>query len=195
VRHRVLLIATSQGLIWLDTGTREMLPTVQSSIVKLGFQLQDVKILLTSHAHRDHVEGHTAMKHATGAQVMAIAEEAPALSSGKDLSAVADIGREPVAIDRELHDGDGVVLGDVTMHAVLTAGHTPGCTTWTTTARDGGRSYSVVFACVPQEYLADCEADLQRRPQQNRSGRWHSAPSQDTWLIHPRMAGLGPACA
>jgi glyoxylase-like metal-dependent hydrolase (beta-lactamase superfamily II) len=144
------LIATSQGLILLDTGTREMLPMVQSSIVKLGFQLQDVKILLTSHAHWDHVEGHAAMKRATGAQVMAIAEEAPALSSGKDLSAVADIGWEPVAIDRVLHDGDDVVLGDVTMHAVLTAGHTPGCTTWTTTARDSGRSYSVVFVCIPQ---------------------------------------------
>jgi glyoxylase-like metal-dependent hydrolase (beta-lactamase superfamily II) len=231
------LIATSQGLILLDTGTREMLPMVQSSIVKLGFQLQDVKILLTSHAHWDHVEGHAAMKRATGARVMAIAEEVPALSSGKDLSATGDIGWEPVAIDRVLHDGDDVVLGDVTMHALLTAGHTAGCTTWTTTARDSGRSYSVVFICVPQaaagvkllgskqqptladdlarslrvlkalspdiyldghpeeifagkvarlragdvpnplvdhagyrKYLADCESDLQRRLQQERSG-------------------------
>jgi glyoxylase-like metal-dependent hydrolase (beta-lactamase superfamily II) len=144
------LIATSQGLILLDTGTREMLPMVQSSIVKLGFQLHDIKILLTSHAHWDHVEGHAAMKRATGAQVMAIAEDAPALASGKDLSAAGDIGWEPIAIDRVLHDGEDVVLGDVTMHALLTAGHTQGCTTWTTTARDSGRSYSVVFVCVPQ---------------------------------------------
>lgn len=231
------LIATSQGLILLDTGTREMLPMVQSSIVELGFRLQDLKILLTSHAHWDHVEGHAAMKRATGAQVMAIAEEAPALSSGKDRSAAGDLGWEPVTIDRVLHDGDDVVLGDVTMHALLTLGHTPGCTTWTTTARDSGRSYSVVFICVPQaaagvkllgskqqptladdlarslrvlkalspdiyldghpedilagkiarlrageipnplvdhagyrKYLADCEADLQRRLQQERSG-------------------------
>jgi glyoxylase-like metal-dependent hydrolase (beta-lactamase superfamily II) len=145
------LISTSQGLILLDTGTREMLPMVQSSIVKLGFQLRDIKILLTGHAHWDHVEGHAAMKRATGAQVMAIAEEAAALSSGqKDAADPDDLGWEPVAIDRVLHDGDDVVLGDVTMHALLTAGHTPGCTTWTTTARDSGRSYSVVFICVPQ---------------------------------------------
>ncbi|HEU4730865.1 MAG TPA: subclass B3 metallo-beta-lactamase [Kofleriaceae bacterium] len=143
------LIASSHGLILLDTGTREMLPRVQASIVKLGFRLSDVKILLTSHAHWDHVEGHAAMQRATGAQVMAMAEEAPAISSGKDLSAVGDIGWEPVRVDRVLHDGEDVVLGDVTMHALLTAGHTQGCTTWTTTATDHGRTYSVVFVCVP----------------------------------------------
>lgn len=143
------LIATSRGLILLDAGTREMAPMVQSSIVKLGFQLQDVKILLTSHAHWDHVEGDAAMKRATGAQVMAMAEDAPALTSGTDLSAVADLGWEPIAVDRVLHDGDDVVLGDVTMRAVRTAGHTQGCTTWTTTAKDHGRTYSVALVCVP----------------------------------------------
>jgi len=144
------LIATSQGLILLDTGTREMRPMVQSSIVKLGFRVADVKIILTSHAHWDHVEGHAAMKRATGAQIMAIAEEAPALLSGKDMTDPDEIRWEPVAVDRVLHDGDDVVLGDVTMHALLTAGHSPGCTTWTTTARDSAQSYSVVFICIPQ---------------------------------------------
>lgn len=147
------LIATSHGLILLDAGTREMAPMVQSSIVKLGFQVSDIKIILTSHAHWDHVEGVAAMKRATGAQVMALAEEVPALSSGTERSAppdLDDIAWEPVTVDRVLHDGDDVVLGDVAMHALLTAGHTPGCTTWTTTAKDGGRAYSVVFICIPQ---------------------------------------------
>ncbi len=143
------LISTSRGLILLDTGTREMLPMVQAGIVKLGFQLRDVKIILNGHAHWDHVEGHAAMKQATGAQVMEMAEEAPALSSGKDMTG-DDIGWDPVAVDRVLHDGEDVVLGDVTMHALLTAGHTQGCTTWTTTAKDSGRSYAVVFICIPQ---------------------------------------------
>ena len=147
------LIATSRGLILLDAGTREMLPMVQSSIVKLGFRLQDVKILLTSHAHWDHVEGDAAMKRVTGAQVMALAEEAPALSSGK--SADGDLGWEPIAVDRVLHDGDDVALGDVTMRAVLTAGHTQGCTTWTTTVADHGRSYAVALVCVPMAAAGD----------------------------------------
>ncbi|HZJ64039.1 MAG TPA: subclass B3 metallo-beta-lactamase, partial [Kofleriaceae bacterium] len=147
------LITTSHGLILLDAGTREMAPMVKSSVVKLGFQVSDIKVILTSHAHWDHVEGVAAMKRATGAQVMAIAQEVPALSAGKDLSSIGDpddLGWEPIAVDRILHDGDDVVLGDVTMHALLTAGHSPGCTTWTTTARDSGRSYSVVFVCIPQ---------------------------------------------
>jgi metallo-beta-lactamase class B len=144
------LIATSSGLILLDTGTREMVPHVQASIAKLGFRIGDVKILLNGHAHWDHVEGHAAMKRATGAQVMEMAEDAAALSSGRDpLSDADDPSWEPVAVDRILHDGDDVVLGDVTMHAVLTAGHTPGCTSWTTTTKDAARSYAVVFICVP----------------------------------------------
>jgi len=149
------LIATSRGLILLDAGTREMLPMVQSSIVKLGFQLKDVKIILTSHAHWDHVEGDAAMKRVTGAQVMALAEEVPALSSGKDVPPDGDLGWEPIAIDRVLHDGDDVVLGDVTMHAVLTAGHTQGCTTWTTTVKDHGRAYTVALVCIPMAAAGD----------------------------------------
>src|SRR5262249_28667286 len=61
-----------------------------------------------------------------------------------------DLGWDPVSVDRVLHDGDDVVLGDVTMHALLTAGHTQGCTTWTTTAKDQVRSYAVAFVCYPQ---------------------------------------------
>jgi glyoxylase-like metal-dependent hydrolase (beta-lactamase superfamily II) len=139
------LIATSRGLILLDTGPRELTPVVRAGIVKLGFKLEDVKLLLTSHAHWDHVEGHAAMKQLTGAAVVALAEEAPALSSGKDRSALGGTGWDPVAVDRVLRDGDDVVLGEVTLRALWTPGHTPGTTTWTTTATEHGRTYTVVF--------------------------------------------------
>jgi glyoxylase-like metal-dependent hydrolase (beta-lactamase superfamily II) len=143
------LIATSAGLILLDTGPREMGPVVRAGIVKLGFRLEDVAILLVSHAHWDHVEGLAAMKKLTGARLMVMAEEVPAVSSGKDLS-VGNATWDPAAVDRVLHDGDEVVLGDTTMRALLTAGHTQGCTTWTTTARESQRTYSVAIICVPQ---------------------------------------------
>ncbi|HKE16374.1 MAG TPA: DUF3500 domain-containing protein, partial [Kofleriaceae bacterium] len=110
------LIATSGGLILLDTGPREMIPVVRAGIVRLGFKLEDVSILLVSHAHWDHVEGLAAMKKLTGARVMVMAQEAPAISSGKDLSALGEGGWEPVAVDRVLRDGEDVVLGDTTMH-------------------------------------------------------------------------------
>ena len=139
------IIVTKQGLILLDTGTREMVPIIQSSIEKLGHTLNDVKIILSSHSHWDHVEGHAAMKQATGARIMALGDDAEAISAGKDNSALGGDGWTPAKVDRVLKDGDTVRLGEVTMRAYLTRGHTKGCTTWMTDVMDGGRSYAVVF--------------------------------------------------
>ena len=139
------IIVTKQGLILLDTGTTEMVPIIQSSLQKLGHRLNDVKIILSSHSHWDHVEGHAAMKQATGARIMALGEDAEAISSGKDNSALGGDGWTPAKVDRVLKDGDTVTLGEVTMRAHLTRGHTKGCTTWMTDVMDGGRRYAVVF--------------------------------------------------
>jgi metallo-beta-lactamase class B len=79
-------------------------------------------------------------KELTSAQVMVMAEDVPALQAMKP-------GGKEHPIDRMLHDGESVTLGGTTLVAHLTAGHTRGCTTWTTTAQEGGRSYNVVFAC------------------------------------------------
>ena len=142
------LITTPQGHIMIDTGTKEMHPVIRANVEKLGFKLQDVKILLSGHAHFDHVQGHAAMKKATGARVMAIGEDAAALAAGTDKSPLGDEGWERVAVDRVLKDGDTVTLGGTTLRAVWTPGHTPGCTTWTTTVQDRGKPYSIVFqAC------------------------------------------------
>jgi metallo-beta-lactamase class B len=139
------LFTTPEGHILIDTGTREMEKQVQANIQKLGFKLADVKIMLSGHAHFDHVAGHAAMQKATGARVMAIGEDAKALELGRDLSPVATIGWPPVKVERVLSDGDVVSLGGTSLRAVWTPGHTPGCTTWVTTVQDGGRSYNVVI--------------------------------------------------
>src|SRR6266850_3107534 len=142
------LFTTPQGNILIDTGTKEMGPVIRTNVEKLGFKLADIKIMLSGHAHFDHVQGHAAMKKATGARVMAIGEDAAALAAGTDRSPLGDEGWEPVAVDRVLKDGDTVTLGGTTLRAVWTPGHTPGCTTWTTTVQDRGKPYSVVFqAC------------------------------------------------
>jgi metallo-beta-lactamase class B len=86
------------------------------------------------------MEGDAAIKQVTGAQVMAMAEDVPALQAMKP-------GGKEHPIDRVLHDGDKVTLGGVTLVAHLTAGHTRGGTTWTTTAQEGGKTYDVVFFC------------------------------------------------
>src|SRR5215470_20436295 len=125
------LITTPEGHIMIDTGTKEMHEVIRANIEKLGFKLQDVKILLSGHAHFDHVQGHAAMKKATGAKVMAIREDAAALAAGTDMSPLGDEGWEPLAVERVLKDGETVTMGGTTLRAVWTPGHTPGCTTWT----------------------------------------------------------------
>ena len=142
------LVTTPQGHILIDTGTTEMTPVITANIEKLGFKVRDIKIMLSSHAHFDHIGGHAAMKKLTGARVMAIRQDAEALEAGKDLSPLGDEGWAPVTVDRVLKDGDTVTLGGATLRAIWAPGHTPGCTVWTTSVPDGGRSYAVaIFGC------------------------------------------------
>jgi metallo-beta-lactamase class B len=139
------LIATPEGHILHDTGSGEMHALVVSNIKKLGFNLRDVRIMISSHAHWDHVEGHAAMKQVTGAQVVALGGDAEALESGEDNSALGARGWEPVTVDRVIKDGDTVTLGGVTLRALWTGGHTQGATMWMTTVQEGGSTYSVAF--------------------------------------------------
>ncbi len=142
------LITTPQGHILVDTGTTEMTPVIKANVEKLGFKLTDIKIMLSSHAHFDHIGGHAAMTKLTGAKVMAIKQDADALEAGKDLSPLGDEGWMPVKIDRVLKDGDTVKLGGTTMRAVWAPGHTPGCTVWTTEVTEAGKNYNVaIFGC------------------------------------------------
>ena len=139
------LITTPQGHVLVDTGMNEMHDIIKNNVAKLGFKTSDIKIMLSSHAHFDHIEGHAAMKRLTGAQVMAMAGDAEALESGKDNSALGAIGWEPVKVDRVLKHGDTVSLGGTTLRAVHAPGHTRGATTWVTTVEDKGRQYTVAF--------------------------------------------------
>ena len=139
------LITTPQGHILVDTGTTEMTPVITASVQKLGFKLRDIKIMLMSHAHFDHVGGHADLKRLTGAQVMVMDADRQALESGVDRSALGGPGWKPVAIDRVLKDGEAVTLGGVTLTAHLTPGHTQGCTTWTMEAVQDGKKYQVAL--------------------------------------------------
>ena len=142
------LITTPQGHILVDTGTTEMTPVITANVQKLGFTLRDIKIMLSSHAHFDHIGGHAAMKKATGARVMAMRLDAEALEAGMDKSPLGDEGWPPVKVDRVLTDGETVTLGGTTLHAVWAPGHTPGCTVWTTSVADAGKNYAVaIFGC------------------------------------------------
>jgi metallo-beta-lactamase class B len=132
------LITTPQGHILVNSMYERNVPTIRKSVEDLGFKFTDVRIILGSHAHADHMEADAMMKEMTGAQVMAMAEDVPALQAMTP-------GGKAHPIDRVLHDGDQVTLGGITLIAHLTPGHTKGCTTWTMKAQEGGRSYDVVI--------------------------------------------------
>jgi metallo-beta-lactamase class B len=132
------LITTPEGNILINSDFERNVPTIRASVEKLGFRFSDTKILLGSHAHGDHMEGDAQVKELTGARVMAMAEDVPALEKMRP-------GNKPHPIDKVLHDGDQVTLGGTTLVAHLTPGHTKGCTTWTTKVQDGGKSYDVVI--------------------------------------------------
>src|SRR6185295_20181596 len=118
------LIVTPQGNILINSDYERTVPVIKASVEKLGFKFTDIKILLGSHAHGDHMEGDALAKELSGAQVMAMAEDVPALQRMQP-------GGKAHPIDKVLHDGDEVNLGGTTLHALLTPGHTRGCTTWT----------------------------------------------------------------
>src|SRR5258708_15677025 len=132
------LIATPQGHILIDSTYERNVPTIEKSVTQLGFKFSDIKILLGSHAHGDHQEGDAMVKQKTGAQVMAMAEDVPALKAIKP-------GGKEHPVDKVLHDGESVTLGGTTLIAHLTPGHTRGCTTWTLKAEEGGKTYDVVI--------------------------------------------------
>jgi metallo-beta-lactamase class B len=139
------LIATPQGHILIDSGMTEMHDGIISSVERLGFAVSDIRILLASHAHFDHIEGHALMQRRTGAQVMAMTADAEALERGHDTSALGAMGWEPVPVSRRLKDGDTVALGGTTLRAIHAPGHTQGATIWVTTVEEDERRYTVAF--------------------------------------------------
>ena len=147
------LITTPKGHILINSSLESSVPLIRASIEKLGFRFQDVKILLISHAHFDHCAGSALIKKLTGAAYMVMDADAPEIEDGGKSN--FRYGNSPeflyprAKIDRILHDLDEVRLGDVTLVAHLTPGHTKGCTTWTIRIADGGKIYNVVIVGSP----------------------------------------------
>lgn len=126
------LITTPEGHILINSGFERTVPLIQKSVESLGFKMADVKILLASHAHSDHVAGHALLQKLTGAKVYVIRGDDHVIASGGEGQYLYSVNRwKPCKVDRVLEDGDEVKLGGVTLVAHRTPGHTRGCTTWT----------------------------------------------------------------
>jgi metallo-beta-lactamase class B len=141
------LIVTSAGNILLDTGFEASVPQLRENIEALGFRYRDIKLVLTSHAHIDHVQAHALVRGQTGAQVVVSEADATFVERGGKGETVYDGVHEwtPCHVDRRIQDGERVTLGTTTLTAHLTPGHTLGATTWTMQVRERGQTLDVVF--------------------------------------------------
>jgi metallo-beta-lactamase class B len=152
------LITTPQGHILINSSLESSVDLIRESVEKLGFKFGDVKILLISHAHFDHCAGSARVKELTGAKYMVMDADVPVVESGGRLDFQygdsADGRYKAAKVDRVLHDGDEVKLGDVVLVAHKTPGHTRGCTTWSMKVTDdagpgGAKTYDLVMVGSP----------------------------------------------
>lgn len=146
------LVVTPKGNVLINTGIAGSLPMIKANIEALGFKVADIKILLTTQAHYDHMGAMAAIKKLTGAKMM--------VDDG-DAEVVADGGRSdyalggntstyaPVKVDRLLHNGDTVKLGGMQLVMLHHPGHTKGSCSFLFDVKDNKRSYRVLIANMP----------------------------------------------
>ena len=111
----IYLITTPDGHILINSGFEETVPLIKASVESLGFKMTDVKILLESHAHADHVAGHAKLQAITGAKVFVMRGDHDVIASGgQGQYLYRDSRWSPCKVDRVLDDGDKVELGGTT---------------------------------------------------------------------------------
>ena len=143
------LITSPQGHILVDTVMPEATSQIKANIEKLGFKVADIKYLLNTHAHIDHTGGLAEMKQASGAQLVAGEADKPLLEGGYYPGARKEtaLNFPPVKVDRTVREGDTVTIADVTLTARETPGHSPGCTSWEFSVKDGDATRSALIFC------------------------------------------------
>jgi metallo-beta-lactamase class B len=143
------LIATPEGHILINTGFESSVPLIRASVEKLGFKFTDIRIILDSHAHIDHVAGNAMAKELSGAKVYVMKGDEEVVRTGGLGDFHYSMRWQPSPVDKVLHDGEEVTLGGSTLVARLTPGHTRGNTTWTMAVTENGRRYDVVIVGSP----------------------------------------------
>jgi metallo-beta-lactamase class B len=139
------LITTAAGDILINSNLASSPPQIFHSIEQLGFHPSDIKILLISHAHSDHASGSAQILRTTHAKYMVMDGDVSSIETGGRTDFAHFTPWPPAHVDRTLHDGSTVQLGGITLTAHKTAGHTPGCTTWTMQVIENDKPLNVVI--------------------------------------------------
>ena len=148
-----ILIAGDAGLILLDGGLEQSAAVIDANIRKLGFKTQDIKLIVNSHGHYDHAGGIAALQRASGAMVAASPSGADALRRGENTTddpqygfGKAFNGFPPVKNVKVIKDSETLSVGNLSITANFTPGHTPGSTTWTWKSCEGKQCLNIVYA-------------------------------------------------
>lgn len=148
-----VLIQTSEGLILLDGGLPQSAALIENNIRALGLKVEDIRLIVNSHAHYDHAGGIARLQRVSGAEVAASPSGAEALRAGRPVkddpqfNVDGSDGLFPrVAKVRVARDKEQLTVGDTTITAHHTPGHTPGSTTWTWRSCDGAACINLVYA-------------------------------------------------
>jgi metallo-beta-lactamase class B len=154
-----ILVTSPAGHILIDGALTESAPLILANIRALGFRVEDVKLILNSHAHYDHAAGIAAIQRASGAEVAASSASARELSQG---AATPDdpqfgilLGYPPAKSVRVIQDRDTMRVGPLALVAHFTPGHTPGGTTWAWRSCEGDRCLDLVYADSQTPVSAD----------------------------------------
>ncbi|MGE5926589.1 MAG: subclass B3 metallo-beta-lactamase [Gemmatimonadota bacterium] len=173
------LLTGPEGHVLIDGGYPETAPLIIGSIARLGFDVRDVRLLLNSHAHFDHAGGLRELQEASGAELWISEGDAEFVAAGGAGDRTFGplrffgFGRFPPArVDHRFSDGDTVRVGPLELTAHITAGHTPGCTSWSFTVRHEGRDLRALSVCSlsllpfmdfgPEESYPGIRADFER---------------------------------
>lgn len=147
------LITTAQGHVLINSGLAESTPLIRQNVETLGFRFADIKILLTTQAHYDHVAALAEIKKLTGAKMMVHEGDAQVLADGGKsdfvFSKIKGAGFAPIAVDRVLQHGDTIKIGDTNVVALHHPGHTKGATSFLLNAKDEKRSWKILIVNMP----------------------------------------------
>ncbi len=145
-----VLITSDSGHILIDGDLPESVPLIVTNIRSLGFQIEDVRIILNSHVHYDHAGGIAELQRMSGARVLASPWTAEVMRTGKpgrgDPQFTGAIKIAQVRNVHDLRDGEIVTVGKTSLTAHFTPGHTPGGTSWTWKSCEGDICRNMVYA-------------------------------------------------
>ncbi|HEV2594433.1 MAG TPA: subclass B3 metallo-beta-lactamase [Sphingomicrobium sp.] len=145
-----ILVVGDQGDVLIDGGPAEAAPLIAANIEALGFRVEDIRFILETHEHPDHIGGIAELQRMSKATIVASAPAAKVLQTGKPSDADPQAGTlkdVPIAtVGRLIADGGEVRLGNLMLTAIATPGHTPGALSWRWTSCDGGVCRTIVYA-------------------------------------------------